>query len=287
MTDRDRIKPERPTVYARGNIALVAESPQTPRYRRRLTRRAKIRSATTFLPRDPNETSEHHFPLQTIAARSAQSRFINRYDSREILILILVDGSCIRNGDSGKKEIPPTARRLPAAAALPTRARAGDGNVALSPSETTSTTAAARSGSRWRRAGRAARPSTRRATARSCGPLIAALEFRAWQEEGLAAHRRRDRPRVRGVRRDEVAGVVGGWRRRWRDAEETGGSRTGTCGRRGAERRRRGPAEARHVRRVLAPPAGERRRSPVPSCGARYEGRREGGGSGAPRCGCG
>ncbi|KAI1387580.1 uncharacterized protein F4822DRAFT_444205 [Hypoxylon trugodes] len=85
----------RPAHRVVGTIALLSGSEQTPRYRRRLTRRAPIRSATLFIPQDPSETPEHHFPLQTISARSTQSRFINRYDSREILVL--VDGSCINN----------------------------------------------------------------------------------------------------------------------------------------------------------------------------------------------
>jgi ribonuclease HI len=44
----------------------------------------------------PNETPEEHFPLQTVYTRTSQPRFVNRYDSREILLV--VDGSCINNG---------------------------------------------------------------------------------------------------------------------------------------------------------------------------------------------
>ncbi|RYP75891.1 hypothetical protein DL771_002155 [Monosporascus sp. 5C6A] len=79
-----------------GGILLVPESESDKQFRRRLTRRATVRPASVFVPRHPDETPEHHFPLQTVLARAEQPRFVNRYDSREILIV--VDGSCLNNG---------------------------------------------------------------------------------------------------------------------------------------------------------------------------------------------
>ena len=49
-------------------------------------------------PQDPSLSPEAHFPLQTVASpdRTPFPRFINRFDSREILLA--VDGSCVNNG---------------------------------------------------------------------------------------------------------------------------------------------------------------------------------------------
>ncbi len=74
---------------------------QPPRPPRRLTwraRRAQIQPAFLFTPQDPSLSPEAHFLLQTVASphRTPFPRFINRFDSREILLA--VDGSCVNNG---------------------------------------------------------------------------------------------------------------------------------------------------------------------------------------------
>ncbi|KAJ2989805.1 hypothetical protein NUW58_g3280 [Xylaria curta] len=79
-----------------GGIGLLPESQQPRRTRKRLTRRSRVSTATIFTPMNPDETPEEHFPLQTVYGRTSQPRFVNRYDSREILLVI--DGSCINNG---------------------------------------------------------------------------------------------------------------------------------------------------------------------------------------------
>ncbi|KAI6091588.1 ribonuclease H-like protein [Hypoxylon rubiginosum] len=173
------VKSEHPIVCGKsGGIVLVAETRQTPRYRRRLTQRAHVRPATIFVPQNPHETPEHHFPLQTITARSTQSRLINRYDSREILIL--VDGSCINNGNRTELGISPSggcsftykgAGRHGPGTAHPFRDGVynDDGGTVGFPLE--------KSGP----GGEACDATSNRAKLRA---VIAALEFRAWQEEG-------------------------------------------------------------------------------------------------------
>ncbi|KAI0846172.1 ribonuclease H-like protein [Daldinia vernicosa] len=162
---------------AKANIALVAESQQAPRFRKRLTRRTPIRSASRFVPQDPNETPEHHFPLQTISSRFAQSRFINRYDSREILILI--DGSCINNGSKNQTAKPSSGGcsftfkgpgRYGSEVEHPFKdANYNDGGMVGFPLE--------KCGPR----GENYDATSNRAKLRA---VIAALEFRDWQEEG-------------------------------------------------------------------------------------------------------
>lgn len=81
-----------------GAIQLVPESRRPRRVCKRLTRRSKVSTATMFKPMNAGETPEQHFPLQTVYTRTPQPRFVNRYDSREMLLV--VDGSCINNGSS-------------------------------------------------------------------------------------------------------------------------------------------------------------------------------------------
>ncbi|KAF3062241.1 Ribonuclease H [Daldinia childiae] len=159
------------------NIALIAESIQTPRFRKRLTRRTPIRSASRFVPQDPNETPEHHFPLQTISSRFAQSRFINRYDSREILIL--VDGSCVNNGSKDQIAKPSSGGcsftfkgpgRYGSEVEYPFKdAHYNDGGMVGFPLE------------KCGPGGESYDATSNRAKLRA---VIAALEFRDWQEEG-------------------------------------------------------------------------------------------------------
>ena len=79
--------------------------------RRRLSdhRGTKLQPATLFVPNAPNLAPEVHFPLQTVSApdRPPYPRFVNRFDSREILLV--VDGSCVNNGRHGNKCEPPVA----------------------------------------------------------------------------------------------------------------------------------------------------------------------------------
>ncbi|KAI0839692.1 ribonuclease H-like protein [Hypoxylon sp. FL0890] len=171
----EHIKPEPELpIRSKSNITLVTESRDSPRYRRRLTRRALVRPATLFVPQDPNETPEHHFPLQTLSARSTQSRFINRYDSREILIL--VDGSCINNGSKDPVAKPPAAgcsftyKGGGSEVAFPFMdVGYNDGGMVGFPLE------------KCGPGGESYNATSNRAKLRA---VIAALEFRAWQEEG-------------------------------------------------------------------------------------------------------
>ena len=78
------------------DIVLVPDSQERKPLRRRLNRRALVRPASLFVPQHPGETPDHHFPLQTVFTRTGQPRFVNRYNSHEILIV--VDGSCLYNG---------------------------------------------------------------------------------------------------------------------------------------------------------------------------------------------
>ncbi len=64
--------------------------------RRPAAHRPRIIPATVFEPQDSTLSPEEHFPLQTNLAIRAHPRFINRFDSREILLV--VDGSCVNNG---------------------------------------------------------------------------------------------------------------------------------------------------------------------------------------------
>ena len=65
---------------------------------RRRAQPARIHPASLFTPQDASLSPEAHFPLQTVASpdRTPFPRFINRFDSREILLA--VDSSCVNNG---------------------------------------------------------------------------------------------------------------------------------------------------------------------------------------------
>lgn len=67
----------------------------------RSTRTRLARPATVFQPSDPLMTPDVHFPLQTVTERTRYPRFVNRFNSREIMLV--VDGSCINNGSRGDK----------------------------------------------------------------------------------------------------------------------------------------------------------------------------------------
>ncbi|KAI1323863.1 hypothetical protein F5Y16DRAFT_382486 [Xylariaceae sp. FL0255] len=86
-------------------IVLLPESQHSFKIRKRLGRRSPVSRATIFTPINPDETPEQHFPLQTVFPRTKEPRFVNRYDSREILLA--VDGSCINNGSNDLLSQPP------------------------------------------------------------------------------------------------------------------------------------------------------------------------------------
>ncbi|KAI1803281.1 ribonuclease H-like protein [Daldinia bambusicola] len=144
------------------NIALQRETGQEPRYRKHLKRRTPIRSASRFVLQHPDETPEHHSPLQTISSRSTQSRFINRYDSREISIP--VDRSCINNESKDEMARPSGGLELPFKGDM-----YHDGGIIGFPLEESGP------------GGESYNATSNRAKLRA---VIAALEFRAWHEEG-------------------------------------------------------------------------------------------------------
>ncbi|KAI1345837.1 hypothetical protein F5Y01DRAFT_308757 [Xylaria sp. FL0043] len=154
-----------------GSIDLLPESRQSQKIRKRLTRRSRLSTATIFVP-NSNETPEEHFPLQTVYTRTSQPRFVNRYDSREILLVI--DGSCINNGGVSQ---PPTGgcsfaykgTGKSGLAAFPFSARQAESGTVGFPLEQSGP------GGEYHVA------SSNRAKLRA---VIAGLEFREWQEEG-------------------------------------------------------------------------------------------------------
>ncbi|KAI0100296.1 hypothetical protein GGR51DRAFT_533125 [Nemania sp. FL0031] len=157
-----------------GAINLLPPSRQPNSLRKRLTRRSRVSTATIFKPMNPTETPEEHFPLQTVYTRTSQPRFVNRYDSREILLV--VDGSCINNGSI---TLPSTGGcsftyKGPGRSGLTTTfpfsaGESGEGGTVGFPLEQTGP------GGEYHSA------SSNRAKLRA---VIAALEFREWQEEG-------------------------------------------------------------------------------------------------------
>ncbi|KAK4126959.1 hypothetical protein N657DRAFT_564359, partial [Parathielavia appendiculata] len=120
-------------------------------------------------PQDPSLSPEAHFPLQTVSAqdRTPFPRFINRFDSREILLV--VSGSCINNSCDADKTQPPAAlSSLPSSAPEPAGKPLTPGALAF-PLETHGPS------------GEQAEPTTNQAKLHA---VIAALQFRAWGCEG-------------------------------------------------------------------------------------------------------
>jgi ribonuclease HI len=93
----------------RSGIYIVPPYEDSQSQSRRLTRRAALQPATIFTPQDASLVPEVHFPLQTVCApdRPPYPRFVNRFDSREILLVI--DGSCVDNGRHNRKYEAPVA----------------------------------------------------------------------------------------------------------------------------------------------------------------------------------
>ncbi len=79
-----------------GGVTMIPLSRASEPPARRLTRSATVHPATLFVPHSEDETPDTHFPLQTVMHRSTFPRMVNRYNSREILIV--VDGACRNNG---------------------------------------------------------------------------------------------------------------------------------------------------------------------------------------------
>lgn len=155
-----------------GAIDLLPASRQPQRIRKRLTRRSRVSTANIFRLMSSNETPEEHFPLQTVYTRTSQPRFVNRYDSWEILIV--VDGSCINNGSISQ---PATggcsfaykgAGRSGLTTAFPFSAGEQGGGEGGTVEQTGP-------------GGEYYAASSNRAKLRA---VIAALQFREWQEEG-------------------------------------------------------------------------------------------------------
>lgn len=165
----------------------------TPRKKHPGPRKARptIQPATIFTPQDDNLAPEIHFPVQTVFApdRTPYPRFVNHFDSREMLLVI--DGSCINNGRHLSKSDPPSAgcsfmykntgsshlsTAKPAAAAVPItlpflsseEAAKPTGSVAFRLEEQGPT-------------GEFAEHTSNRAKLRA---VIAALQFRPWASEG-------------------------------------------------------------------------------------------------------
>lgn len=101
--DDKRLARRLPAESARG-VKLIPRSASNQEARR-LTRRCLVRPAEIFEPSDPLMTPEVHFPLQTVTARTRYPRFINRFNSREMMLV--VDGSCLNNGAGAGKNPPP------------------------------------------------------------------------------------------------------------------------------------------------------------------------------------
>ncbi|KAI8961187.1 ribonuclease H-like protein [Daldinia sp. FL1419] len=164
-----------PSNHARAPITLLAESHQKPRYRKRLTRREPVRCASRFIP-DPMETPEHHFPLQTIPSRSREPRFINRYNSREVLIL--VDGSCINNGSKD-----PTAEPSGGCSFM-FKGPGKSGSQVEFPFKDASYNGGGTIGFPLEKCGPGGESLDATSNRAKLRAVIGALEFRPWQEEG-------------------------------------------------------------------------------------------------------
>ncbi|KAI0438229.1 hypothetical protein F4803DRAFT_535812 [Xylaria telfairii] len=157
-----------------GVIDLLPESRRPKRVRKRLTRRSRVSTATIFVPARPDVTPEEHFPLQTVFTRTSQPRFVNRYDSREILLV--VDGSCINNGSTSQ---PSTG-----GCSFAYKGPGKSGITAAFPFSTVDQTEGGTVGFPLEQTGPGGEyhvASSNRAKLRA---VIAALDFREWQEEG-------------------------------------------------------------------------------------------------------
>lgn len=212
---------------ANRGIAFVPDSKDKRQIRRRLGRRVTVKPARIFVPRHPGETPEHHFPQQAVCRlENPGPRFVNRYDSKEILMVV---GGSVRKTDRGdahggcsfvyKGGAGGASRMLghyrvggPPAPATTTFPYMNDGSCGDAGG-----TIAFRLEDRGP-GGAAADPTSNRAKMRA---VIAALEFRAWADEGWRSV----------VVATDLAYVVRGatewlprWvQRRWRRKKQGGG----------------------------------------------------------------
>ncbi|KAK8045370.1 hypothetical protein PG993_005394 [Apiospora rasikravindrae] len=174
------------------NIAFVADSQDKRQIRRRLTRRINVKPARIFVPQHPGETPEHHFPQQAVyRIQNPGPRFVNRYDSKEILMV--VGGSALNSGqDDATAGCSFIYKGGAAAAAFAGLSVLGQANVPVA--KATTTFPYINDGScrdvggiiAFRLedkgpGGAAVDPTSNRAKMRA---VIAALEFRAWADEG-------------------------------------------------------------------------------------------------------
>ncbi|KAI0155118.1 hypothetical protein GGR57DRAFT_464118 [Xylariaceae sp. FL1272] len=158
-------------------ISLLPESRQALRIRKRLTRRSRISVASVFVPSDPNLTPEQHFPLQTVYTRTSQPRFVNLYDSREILLT--VDGSCLNNGSKDPTMQPPAG-----GCSFSYKGAAKSGHTAVFPLVAPGQTEGGIVGFPLEQAGPSGEKHNVTSNRAKLRAVIAALEFREWQQEG-------------------------------------------------------------------------------------------------------
>ena len=152
-----------------------------PRPRRARAPRPAIEPATIFQPQDPSLSPAEHFPLQSNTAVGAFPRFINRFDSREILLV--VDGSCVNNGrhvDENAAPVAGCAFQFKSNGTLVTPADAISSLPYVGSNAGTAGTVAFRL-ERMGPTGQEFEPTSNRAKLRA---VIAALQFRAWYGEG-------------------------------------------------------------------------------------------------------
>ncbi|KAI1338787.1 hypothetical protein F5Y15DRAFT_97998 [Xylariaceae sp. FL0016] len=181
---------------------------------KRLTRRSRVHAATLFEPRDPDETPEQHFPLQTVHPRTYHPRFVNRYNSREILLV--VDGSCVNNGSRD-----PVLNPLAGGCSFSYKGRHSSGPPTSFPFSNTELSEGGTVGFPLELSGPAGEdydPTSNRAKLRA---VIAALEFRAWQGEGW--HRIVVATDLEYVAYGATKWLPGWVRNRWRSKTRTKG----------------------------------------------------------------
>lgn len=100
-TNQRRVREQRAQLDRGVRVLPRTSADQAPR---RLTRSLQIQPAGIFRPQDHFLAPEQHFPLQTIRTRTQYPRYVNRFNSKEIMLV--VDGSCVNNG-AGAGQNPP------------------------------------------------------------------------------------------------------------------------------------------------------------------------------------
>lgn len=100
-TNQRRVHEQRAQLDRGVRLLPRTSADQAPR---RLTRSLQIQPAGIFRPQDHFLAPEQHFPLQTIRTRTQYPRYVNRFNSKEIMLV--VDGSCVNNG-AGVGRNPP------------------------------------------------------------------------------------------------------------------------------------------------------------------------------------